>query len=453
MKNAVLMTAFLLVFLQEVCGQQWEKLGNGISVTFGAPKDLFGDSASGKLYAVGVFPVPNFFTQKVLSWNGSEWDSVGTIDSTLVGIPQAIARYDNNLYLTGAFPSVGNVPANNIAYWDGANWNSIAEEPNGGGLTLAAIYNELYVGGVFDSIGTIRSPSIAKWDGTQWHALGYGIVTSSGNPAYIHTIAEYHGNIYVGGTFTDSATGAPLNLLRFNGTNWEHVPGWTNGTNSFIQALAVYHDELYVGGQFFKSEGSLGDHIVKWNDTTWSEIGGAGFTIRKLLVYHDELYACGDFSTIGGIPASHIAKWNGSKWCNLGNDYFDNGITEMTIWNDTLYIGGGFQTIEGDTFHHVAKWIGGDYTDSCGAPVSVSEIHQDNFFFSVFPNPSNDEFTLATFQNGQLTITNELGQAIQSFTIHERQIKILSTKFPSGNYFLTFQTSKNIQTKKLLIQH
>ena len=225
------------------------------------------------------------------------------------------------------------------------------------------------------------------------------------------------------------------------------------GPNAVVLTMAVYHDELYVGGQFFKSDGSIADHIVKWNDTSWSEIGGAGFTVWELLVYHDKLYACGDFSAIGGIPASHIAKWDGNKWCNLGDDYFDNQISELTIWNDSLYIGGAFETIDGDTFHHVAKWIGEDYTDSCGAPVSVSEINQGNFIFSVFPNPTSSEFTLTTSENGQLTITNELGQAIQSFAIHERQVIIPSAKFPSGNYFLTFQTDKNIQTKKLLIQH
>ncbi|MEO5675472.1 MAG: T9SS type A sorting domain-containing protein [Chitinophagales bacterium] len=90
------------------------------------------------------------------------------------------------------------------------------------------------------------------------------------------------------------------------------------------------------------------------------------------------------------------------------------------------------------------------YIGNC--PVGIDEAEEQTKF-SIFPNPASTFFSLTTSAIGQLTIKNELGQLLQSITVSNNRQQVSTSMFPSGIYFLTFQTGKTIQTKKLLIHH
>ncbi|MEO5674504.1 MAG: T9SS type A sorting domain-containing protein, partial [Chitinophagales bacterium] len=163
-------------------------------------------------------------------------------------------------------------------------------------------------------------------------------------------------------------------------------------------------------------------------------------------------YAVGPFDSAGSVEADNIAVWDGNKWCGFGGT-FNNSGSAAAFYHDTLYIGGGFTKIDDDSIYYIAKLSAGKTTDTCGSPVGISEVNNSDSYFSIFPNPSSDEFTITASEKGLLRITNELGQLIQSFSVDKKQLKISISRYPSGNYFLSFHTSKSLQAKKLFIQH
>ncbi|MBI4930661.1 MAG: PKD domain-containing protein [Bacteroidetes bacterium] len=91
----------------------------------------------------------------------------------------------------------GNVPANNIASWNGSAFDSLGAGVDDYVYTLTAYNCELYAGGNFDTASgiPINNNKIAKWNGTAWSAVGSAI-TSAG----INSLSVYNGDLYVGGT-------------------------------------------------------------------------------------------------------------------------------------------------------------------------------------------------------------------------------------------------------------
>jgi len=67
---------------------------------------------------------------------------------------------------------VSNVPARNIAYWDGNSWHGLG---NGANERVVALTFDpsgyLYAVGFFTEAGGNPAYHVARWDGVTWHAL------------------------------------------------------------------------------------------------------------------------------------------------------------------------------------------------------------------------------------------------------------------------------------------
>lgn len=114
---------------------------------------------------------------------------------------------DSNLYVGGCFSYFFNWPSsksydtvNNIAMFDGKQWNKVGTGINGIVYALATYKNLIIAAGSFDSTGRIPANNIAAWDGTKWEALG-----DFNGPVY--ALAVYDSNLYAGGNFSSPANG------------------------------------------------------------------------------------------------------------------------------------------------------------------------------------------------------------------------------------------------------
>src|ERR1043166_6570338 len=87
--------------------------------------------------------------------NAQSWSPVGGgTDQTVL----ALGVFNNDLYVAGAFISVGGVSVNGMAKWNGTNWLAAGTPPNE--VYVMKVYNnELYEGGF---------GGVAKWNGTNW---------------------------------------------------------------------------------------------------------------------------------------------------------------------------------------------------------------------------------------------------------------------------------------------
>ena len=99
------------------------------------------------------------------------------------------------VYVGGQFSYAGDVPAANVAAWDGMSWHAL-----GGGLdsvvfALAISGGTLYAGGSFHHAGEMPAAHIAAWDGTSWHTLGSGMDND------VNALTVSGGTLYAGGWF------------------------------------------------------------------------------------------------------------------------------------------------------------------------------------------------------------------------------------------------------------
>ena len=154
-------------------------------------------------------------------WDGSNWNS---LQSGVNGPVFALAfdSNSNRLYVGGQFLQAGSTPnTNNIAMWDGKNWNSLQNGINGtnnqvNALTFDSNSNQLYVGGLFSQAGsTPNTNNIAMWNGTNWNSIQNGINGINGLNYQVNALAfdSNSNRLYVGGYFSQASSTPNINKI------------------------------------------------------------------------------------------------------------------------------------------------------------------------------------------------------------------------------------------------
>ncbi|HRP60626.1 MAG TPA: T9SS type A sorting domain-containing protein, partial [Vicingus sp.] len=93
-------------------------------------------------------------------------------------------------------------------------------------------------------------------------------------------------------------------------------------------------------------------------------------------------------------------------------------------------------------------------TSSCTNVVITGIDELNNATFAIYPNPSNGVVTIKAATAGFYTITNELGQTIQSFNLNgSNNYKLTLDKLNPGIYFVVgVSNNKTIQQKIIVTQ-
>ena len=435
-RKLTLLIFFLLINQFCAQAQNWLTVGNGLTV---GVNSMVADTANHKIYASGYWGSSHRFLQ----YNDSTgiWSPLGT--NTVAGNCFGIIIYRGEIY--GSAPS-------GVYKLIGANWQCVAPS-HGVVFNLCVHDTDLYAVGSFDSIAGIQAFKIARFDGYTWHNVGNINVNNS-----IQCAIFYQGELYVAGSFYNSATGR-YKILKWDGNQWDILAGTGNyfsGGWDYIDCMTIYNNELYVGGYFTYSQGgNPGNNIAKWNGSTWNAVGGGtDFQVFSMQIFNGDLWVGGQFTSAGGLSTSYVSKWNGTDWCNIGN--FDNSIGCFCIYNSELYAGGGQLTVDGDTVNKVVKWIGGSNTGACGHLSTGIEEAANNFSVNIFPNPV---ITNATFQftalgeNKTLIIFDQLGKEIWRKETDENQIEFSTEGIPAGLYFYRVEQEKELNVNgRFIIQ-
>jgi trimeric autotransporter adhesin len=94
-------------------GTSWQGLGSGFPDAVISDVEVF----QGVLFAAGYVPLPDDAHQTFVEyWDGQTWQKIGDMGQLIVNAMHAMG---NSLYVGGAFSSVNDVPAYNIARLDG----------------------------------------------------------------------------------------------------------------------------------------------------------------------------------------------------------------------------------------------------------------------------------------------------------------------------------------------
>ncbi len=189
-------------------GSTWQQLG----ATFANNIQAMAVLPNGDLYIGGQFDQDANGTalSGIARWDGSGWVPVGGgIDKT--GYVSKMTVYDGKLLVIGHFGEVGgSTPAGSVALWDGTAWDALnggipPRFPNGPAPTVTGVVakaNGFFVTGTFPTVGPLPVNYIAWYDGQDWFALGSGL----SDMGQAMAIADHQ--LFVGGLFT-AAGGNP----------------------------------------------------------------------------------------------------------------------------------------------------------------------------------------------------------------------------------------------------
>jgi hypothetical protein len=276
---------------------------------------------------------------------------------------QAIYINGSDVYIGGTFLQAGNIPASNIAHWDGSTWHALGSGVDGTvyALTMDSSGN-LYAGGDFTTAGGITAKYIAMWNGSAWQAMGDGFSNA------VYALLYNGTSIYAGGAFWQTGSTDINCIARWDGNTWnglvmEYGGSSYTGLNSDVRALAWDGTTLYAGGSFSDMGNSPGlnlQYVAGWNQTTstWSALNGGVTTGTRVysLLYTSALYVGGTFTQVGGsVSASNVARYDPSTttWTALGTG--TNGIVRSLVYDGaTVVAGGGFNI----PYSRVARWDG-----------------------------------------------------------------------------------------------
>jgi trimeric autotransporter adhesin len=286
--------------------------------------------------------------------NGSWVEGFGYPIPGLDGAGGCAIEFNGDLVCAGQFDLAGNILANNLARWDGAQWHSMTDGTTSRGVVGFAIYHgELIAAGgfVFTEGGTA---GLARWDGTRWQPFGTAPTSS------VRAITVSGDSLVVGGSFTSMGGVPARNIALWDGSSWSALG---NGLDSYPGAVAVYDGSIIAGGWFY---------IHRWNGSTWTDIApGIYGDVWCMGVHGGKLFAGGNLSRVGTVFTNGIASWDGAHWSPLGSGFGGAGAYGVSgIVSDgvSLIVSGIYETAGGIPAHNIARWDGGQwhaYGDGC----------------------------------------------------------------------------------------
>lgn len=319
----------------------------------------------GEIYASGSMTQANYNAlaidpiipaNYITYWDGTQWQKLSTATNGFIN-DVAIAP-NGDIYVTGAFTSIGGTAANRIAKLSGGVWSALGTGLAGGdGVHISIAPNgDLYVGGAFTTAGGLNARRIAKWDGSSWSVVGTLGGFKDGQVTSI-AISPDGTFMYVAGSFTDQFSIATNSMLR--------IALYTVSTNTFTQVGSGFNASalevlispsgvVYVSGDFTASGTTNCGYIAQLIGSAFAPLGsGLNNSVNSFDVgVNGDLIAVGTFTTAGGIPARGVALWNGSSWVPLD---IQIGIGKTIITplavqfspNGDIYIGGTSFSIAG----------------------------------------------------------------------------------------------------------
>lgn len=337
---------------------------------------------------------------------GAGWTLVGQAS----GDVRALCSYNGLLIAAGWFSSIGGVPANGIAAWNGSSWAPLGSGIQGTARALTVWNGALHVGGTIVSAGGVPCGNLAVWNGSSWTA---GPFFNGTIESFATRLTASAGNSYlfVGGAFTQftigTTTTAALRIARSTALagTWSAFQGGLPGvrcTTLAVRATGLSSYELVAGvehatptqrlwrstGGAFSTMGVIEDetHPVTpqalsfhggrwvvgtslalvaaraWDGTQWRALEGQGVpaTVYAVLEHGGAPVAGGAFATIGGTVVNGIARRVGDSWLPLGTGVEGGlGVFALcTAANGDLVAGGDFTTAGGQQASRIARWNG-----------------------------------------------------------------------------------------------
>lgn len=138
---------------------------------------------------------------RIVSYDGTDFRPLGAGFPNGVFGPLSMAEYEGDLLVGG---SLGSEYRACLARWDGTDWHGLVGGLNTVVDAILVQGSHVFAGGLFTSIesGEVPANHVAYFDGATWHPMGNGCSGAYYYRRRASALALYQGSLYVGGDFT-----------------------------------------------------------------------------------------------------------------------------------------------------------------------------------------------------------------------------------------------------------
>ena len=405
-------------------GTSWSALNNDKNFQQSDEANVLAAGPNNGVYVGGTFRIAGtYLSRNIGLWTGTAWQALGQGATEGIYIDNAAQiramAFDNNgrIYVGGRMATVGGMPVNNIAMWDGTKWNALGSGTEGnGGLddgsveAMVLVGNDLYVGGNFTKAGGVTAQHLAKYNivTRQWSSVGGGL------DGPVNSLTFSNGELYVGGNFELAGSVEALDVAVWNGTRWRklgnslqifQVFDSCNEQSTMVYDVKVQGNLVYIGGNFravYRGTGNicqassyiLANHLLIFDQNTnqWFTLGKgtpgvSGGTkvyarpVSALQAKGEYLYVGGHFTKAGDVAASNLARFKlDGTWSALGGGVSGTGydgalstgpeVRSLWLEGNDLYVGGDFTATGGTAARNLALYnIGTNSWSTIGSGV------------------------------------------------------------------------------------
>ena len=249
---------------------------------------------------------------------------------------------NGDILVAGTFSTLFNVPASNIARWNGTTVFPLGAGVGGPVRDVIELPNgDIVAGGAFTTAGGSPASNLAVWNGSNWAPFGAG---PSGPVRCIAT--RPNGELYVG-------VEALVRLQRWNGSTWSGIglapfPFPYPGQAPVTAMHTLPNGDLVLSGQLLMSGAGISYDMVRWDGTTLQPMPGLGIiqqgtqptgTAGRFYTLRD-----GSLCAAGGWTGVQIVRWDGSSWLPFANAFsaFGGAADLCELPDGDLVLGGGF---------------------------------------------------------------------------------------------------------------
>ena len=278
---------------------------------------------------------------------------------------RALAVANGGLYVGGEFNRAGGTPARNLARYDLAANTWTAPGATGGPVDKEAVYgltaygNDLFVAGAFTTIGTAPARYVARYDSAkgEWSTLGSGLRWYNDKFTKGLSVAVGGDGVYVGGQFDYAGPHPAEGFARWAGAigNPDVTPDaggakqFGDGTRAELPAGAVNKPAVlsYAALAGAPHPAPSGQAIVRGFDFDVRTLNGQALALAKPITLRIP-YTDAQLAQLGIADATklNVLAWNGQAWQPLlpcagcGVDTATHTITLVTSAVGTFAIAG-----------------------------------------------------------------------------------------------------------------
>lgn len=306
----------------------------------------------------------------------------------------------------------------------GASWSEIPNSQISSGTSSG-----LYAFDDFLLMANDYYPPYIRYstDGIVWNSstINGTLGSASSNRTFLRPIVKFNGAHYGLANLRSNASYYQIYKSTDKGASWNELsPAGITAASSFWSGLSVFRDSLYlIAGNYPK--------IYKSSDGQNFEDAGisASFTYIKPLTPYMVFAHGPSIST------------DGTNWISLPPSNSAMMPVSQNTFDAVFYKGYLYTSSEGF----------GLFRLNLSGIVSVNETSTSKPSYSVFPNPSNGQFTIQSSQaNTRYEVLDITGKLLHTLNVNSTY-ETIDLNLPQGLYFL--REVQSGVSQKLLIQN